>query len=351
MTTEARSVYAYVIDTGVWAGHAEFEGRVAATLDFSDDRGTTGLWNNDQTGGCTTGSFANPDAWHGTAVASLISGSTVGAARTQIISLKVARCSDLGVETASIFRAIDFIASSTYNNWHHLPGVINLSMFVVPGDPNYSVIRDAARATVQNTGFPFFTSADNWAGDACQFSPNMDGYTAANPWGRVFVVAGTMFEAWNWPLTDDFRWQNYDSYGPRTGVGEGSNTGSCVSLFAPAKDVTAARHSASASAYGTATGTSFSSPLAAAIAARYIEKQIAVTGVRPSYSSVYGFLRGNAVVSVLDRGFTSYDICVRADTFRYWTQAPGGNGTCSTGYTLVHMNPTATSGKMLYYQE
>jgi hypothetical protein len=190
MNTEGRSVYAYVIDAGVVAAHPEFEGRVGAQLDFSPDKDTTGLWSNDRTEGCTAGSFVNQHAWHGTAVASLITGRTVGAARPQIVSLKVMRCSDYSIRTSDVFRAIDFIPSE-YNPWRHLPGVINYSGFVVKGDVHYSVIRDAVRNTVSNTGFPFFTSADNWSGDACQFSPNYDAYTSANPWGRTFVVGGT----------------------------------------------------------------------------------------------------------------------------------------------------------------
>ena len=355
MTTEGRSVYAYVIDTGVWTGHSEFEGRVIATLDFSDDKGTTGLWNNDQTNACGSGQWAKENAWHGTAVASLISGRTVGAARPYIVSLKVARCEDLGIDTTALFRAIDFIAASQWNPWIALPGVINHSGYVVPADSNFSVIRDVVRATVANTGFPYFTSADNWAGDACQFSPNLDAYTAANPWGRVFVVGGTTPpEQWNWPFLDDFRWQLYENGVAGTGPNQGSNTGSCISLFAPAANITAARHAASTSSFGVDSGTSFSAPLAAAIAARYIEKQLVTTGVRPSVSSVYGFLRANAVTSVQEKGFTPYSICIawspESDTFA--TQPPKEQGNCtSANYTLVHMNPTPTSGKMLYYQE
>jgi subtilisin family serine protease len=131
---------------------------------------------------------------------------------------------------------------------------------------------------------------------------------------------------------------------PFSGPDTGSNTGSCVSLFAPARDITSARHTA----LGTASGTSFSSPLAAAIAARFIEKQIAVTGNRPSYSGVYSWLTWNAVWNISDRGLEPYDICVRADPGGYsvrWQQP------CPDGFLLVPMRPTATNGKMLHYHE
>lgn len=45
--------------------------------------------------------------------------------------------------------------------------------------------------TVNNTNIPFFTSADNFATDACRFSPNNRPYTRYNKTGRAFVVGGT----------------------------------------------------------------------------------------------------------------------------------------------------------------
>lgn len=66
MCPEATSVYAYVIDSGVWSGHAEFGSptRVVQTLDFSNDRtNLSATYTTDATNACAT----NAARYHGTA--------------------------------------------------------------------------------------------------------------------------------------------------------------------------------------------------------------------------------------------------------------------------------------------
>lgn len=69
----------------------------------------------------------------------------------------------------------------------------------------------------------------------------------------------------------DYRWQEYDAWGsPISGNGNGSSYGQCVSIWAPAKSIKAAHHLNNAS--GVWSGTSFSSPIVAGVAARYLEQ-------------------------------------------------------------------------------
>ncbi len=106
----------------------------------------------------------------------------------------------------------------------------------------------------------------------------------------------------------DFRWQEYVNGVPAIGQESGSNAGSCVSIYAPAKDIYAARTSA-AGDYGWASGTSFASPIVAGIAARYMEKQKNLTGTIPTYSQVYTWLLANAAAPIYDSMTPSYYFC------------------------------------------
>lgn len=76
----------YVVDTGIQASHSEFNGNVEAGVDFNGADGYA------PTNPC--GGFINRyNGGHGTAVASLIGGQTVGVARgVRLFPVKVARC-------------------------------------------------------------------------------------------------------------------------------------------------------------------------------------------------------------------------------------------------------------------
>jgi Subtilase family. len=84
---------------------------------------------------------------------------------------------------------------------------------------------------------------------------------------------------------------------PRIGS-SGSNSGGCVSIYAPGDSISFASHKG-ATTYGIGSDTSFASPQAAALAARYIEKQIATRGIRPTYAQVYDFVLNLAQTSVV----------------------------------------------------
>ncbi len=358
MCTEGRGAYAYIIDQGIWAGHSEFiepvPSRVVRSLDF------VGVANGavDTTNGCGA-PRTDTVAYHGTAVASVLAGTHIGAAKTQLVSLRVFGCNG-GANIADFIEALDWIAGPN-NPYRGSPGVINHSGFVPVTDALFMAYGDAVNRTVNSTNIPFFTSADNFSTDACRFSPNNRPYTRVNKTGRAFVVGGTSVGV---SATDpnDYRWQTWETVNGQTmariGRDTGSNGGPCVSIYAPATEIYVAMYTGSAD-YRRLSGTSFSSPLTAAVAARYMERQRNTTGVIPTATQVYEWLLGQSTRVVQNTTTApTYWMCARttaaggfaiAGTFRTF---PGAN-VCTNGNTLIEM-PSATNtsdARHLYWDE
>lgn len=351
MCTEGRGAYAYVIDTGIWNAHSEFiepvPSRVVRSLNFvGAANGAT-----DTVNGCAPATVLTGN-YHGTAVASVLAGTHIGAAKTQLVSLRVFDC-NMNVNTADMIEALDWIASPN-NPYRGSPGVINHSGYVPVWDGIFQAYGDAVVRTVNSTNIPFFTSADNFATDACRFSPNNRPYTRYNKAGRAFVVGGTSVGATAGD-PNDYRWQQYDVNTARIGSGAGSNGGPCVSIYAPAVDTYVA-YNTGAENYGRLSGTSFSSPMVAAVAARYMQKRRAETGVIPTATQVYEWLLSQSTTAVKNTNTVpTYWMCVRPDAnggFRSFAHATRP-ASCQTGYQLVEM-PFATNtsnARMLYWDE
>lgn len=357
MCTEGRSVYAYIIDTGIWANHPEFENptRVVRRVDFSADRTNPNLvWTPDATDGCA----ARANVWHGTAVASNLAGTTIGSAKTQIVSLKVFSC-DFVINTADFIDALEWIASPATNPYRYQPGVINHSGFVPVWDGNFTAYGDAVTRTIPTLNMPFFTSADNLAADACMFAPNDRAYTKSNRNGTVFVVGGTSTSGVETD-NNDYRWQRWRHDGlPVIGTGSGSNAGRCISAYAPANSIYSARNNRVVGAwpYDWAAGTSFASPLTAGIAARYMERQRNLTGVTPGYRQVYDWLLAQATTPVLHTTSPGYWMCVLPGANGGYTEAayrthPGQcPGTNWWGPTWMGSGDNTSDARMIYWDE
>ena len=136
-------VTAYVVDTGIMAGHNEFEDRVQRGYSVF---GSTGDCNG-----------------HGTHVAGTIGGATVGVAvAVSLVPVRVLDCNGSG--------SIDGVISGL--NWvigHHdagVPAVANLSL----GAGKSQVLNDAIAATVRD-GVTVAVAAGNADEDACNTSP------------------------------------------------------------------------------------------------------------------------------------------------------------------------------------
>ncbi|MBK5260543.1 MAG: S8 family serine peptidase [Thermoanaerobaculia bacterium] len=300
MCPEARGVVAYVIDNGVSTDHEQFEpategGRVKLSIDA-----TVAGFPFDTSNACAqTAETVGDWTFHGTGVASTLAGTTVGASKPIVVSLRVRECGGRALTSYSI-TAFDFIQSSS-NPYVAYQGVANFSstspLWAAGGQAPVGweqAIRGMVfpTTTVQQPryGVPLFTSANNFSIDACNFAPAHWAYTNTNTAGFVFTVAGTdVVQAG----AADSRWQTSG-----IGLNSGSNGGACVSAYAPAASVFHAKRPGDNSLYTFSSGTSYSAPLAAGVAARYLERRAALGYARTAPQAVYSYLLSQAQTAV-----------------------------------------------------
>jgi serine protease len=302
-----RDVIAYMADMGVMGTHQEFQradgtSRVRRGVCFADD--------------CVEnrGDVVCPDQNlaatfnHGTAVASILGGRTVGAAKDiSIVPLRIFACGgDQTVTTTERFCwALDWIRSANNPDRNYRPALVSLSAYTRANDPLLASFEHVINGLVRDdpatgwTGITVIASANNQGRADCVTSPARMAYrnapAVASPGhaspGRVISVGGTSRAVVNGVLTD-VRWQGpmyqgdpnaytescFAADGTRTLVPAGSNHGNMVDIYAPADDIESA-DSASANAYRTTrkSGTSFSAPLVAGIAARILQVEPSLT--------------------------------------------------------------------------
>ncbi|MQM26534.1 S8 family peptidase [Glycomyces albidus] len=204
-------VTAYIIDTGIWAGTADFSGRTGTGFSAI----LPGLQGLDCNG-------------HGTHVAGTVGGTEHGVAKAvTIVPVQVLNCLGSGT-TAGVIDGVDWVTENAVK-----PAVANMSL-----GGGLSDALDAAVAASIDSGVTYAVAAGNETADACGVSP------ARTP-GAITVAASTDADA-----RADF-----------------SNFGPCVDLFAPGQDIT------SPYLFGTPmtlSGTSMASPHVAGAAALYL---------------------------------------------------------------------------------
>lgn len=207
-------IHLYVVDSGVLDGHDEFGSRL--TQDYA-----------------TPGETYTPCNFHGSWVASIAAGASLGpASSAHIHDLHVARASlDCGFYTSDAIDALAWIyANGT------LPGVINLSW-----QGSGSTILDNLIADLYDLGYVIIAAAGNAGSsiDACIYSPARA--------SRAISVGAVDFA------------DNRASF---------SNYGDCVDMWAPGVNVIGASVE-NIDAYASHSGTSASSPVVAGVAAVY----------------------------------------------------------------------------------
>jgi hypothetical protein len=287
--TTGKGVRIYVIDSGV-TSVAELSGRVE-----------NGAYN---TNIATT---SNDCSGHGTSVASVAAGKTLGVApAATIVPIRVFSCAGTGFQSYSI-QALTWVI----NNHPGGPGVINMSL---GGD--YSNAYNTAVQSAIDRGFTVVVSAGNETSDACWASPAS---------ARNAITVGA---------TDRNDAMSYFS-----------NYGSCVDILAPGESITAA------SMYGgqrTMQGTSFSAPMVSGAVARALERRPTM-----SPSQVTDWLITNATLNTVT-GLTSGQT---ANRFLFIDQSglinisnPSIVGTAAVGEVLSVELGTWDEGTTFTYQ-
>ncbi|WP_109508457.1 S8 family peptidase [Nocardioides speluncae] len=211
--SDAEGVSAYVVDTGIYAEHSDFEGRAQVGTDTIGDGGE---------GVDCHG--------HGSHVAGTIAGATWGLAKkADVYGVRVLDCQGSGT-TESVVAGIEWVTENAQK-----PAVANMSL----GGPQDDVL-DAAVAESVAAGITFVVAAGNESSDACGVSPAREpsaitvGATDADDAQAVF-----------------------------------SNYGTCLDIYAPGVDVESVGIG-DPSATDTMSGTSMASPHAAGGAVLYL---------------------------------------------------------------------------------
>lgn len=205
----------YVVDTGIYAAHVDFESRVTAGFSVISDS----IGSNDCNG-------------HGTHVAGTIGGKNFGVAKTvTLIPVRVLDCSGSGTYSG-VIAGLDWIAT---NHPSGVPAVVNMSL----GGPASSSV-DIAVNNLVNKKITVVIAAGNSNQDACNFSPARV--------ASAITVGATE--------PNDSR-ANY------------SNFGSCLDLFAPGSAISSA-WIGSNNSVNTISGTSMASPHVAGISAKVL---------------------------------------------------------------------------------
>lgn len=210
-------VHVYVIDTGIYAGHSEFTGRVGNGRDIVDSDNNP----NDCNG-------------HGTHVSSTAAGTTYGVARQATLhGVRVLDCGGFGT-WADVIAGVDWVANDCPNQNGRC--VANMSL----GGAAIQTVKNAVAAAIA-TGIPFAVAAGNESVDACTRSP-------ANT--SQAITVGAVDDG------DQRAW--FSNYGP------------CVDIFAPGVSIRGA-WIGNPNATATIDGTSMASPHVAGVIAQFFE--------------------------------------------------------------------------------
>ncbi|KAK9246601.1 peptidase S8/S53 domain-containing protein [Lipomyces tetrasporus] len=200
---------AYVLDTGIYMAHPDFQGRAIQGADY------TGEGSGDSNG-------------HGTHVAGLIGSKTYGVAKMiTLIEVKVLGATG-GGSLSNVIAGLDYAANTRLSSGRK--GVANLSLGAM-----YNPILNSAITSAVQSGLAVVVAAGNDALPACAFSPASS---------REALTIGALDDA-------------DDSIAPF------SNWGHCVDLFTSGVNVQSLLNSGDGTiAYS---GTSMASPIAAGI--------------------------------------------------------------------------------------
>jgi subtilisin family serine protease len=228
-------VYAYIVDTGIYLGHSDFQGR--ATFGFK----ATPSWSNGDGNG------------HGTHVASTVGGFRYGVAPgVQLVAVKVLGDDGSGTN-AGVIAGVNYVASNCGGS----PCTANMSL-----GGGYSAALNTACNNVVAAGIVLVVAAGNENQNACNVSPAS---------ATQVITTASLDQGTN--PTGDVR-----SYF--------SNWGTCCHYFAPGSNILGA-WIGSTTATRTISGTSMASPHICGIASliRAENPSLSVAGVKAYITS------------------------------------------------------------------
>jgi subtilisin family serine protease len=241
---DGAGVHAYVIDTGVRKSHREFETRADWIGDF-----VTGAPGSADAGDCDP----PPSPGHGTHVASILGGRTVGVAPdVRVHALRILPCTGATrTDRAAAVRAVDWITAHGQK-----PAVVNIS----PARwQTTETALDAAITRSIQAGFVYVLSAGGMP-DLAAFTPQRV--------AEAITVGSTTRE--------DRAVQS--QYGPR------------LTLFAPGVAIEGAGNAADDASFS-ADGDSYAAPLVAGVAALYLQRHPQATAEEVKRALVAGATR------------------------------------------------------------
>lgn len=209
---DGTGAYAFVLDTGIYVEHNDFNGRASWGANFVDSDNTDGNG-------------------HGTHCAGTIGGTKYGLAKKcRLVAVKVLSAGGSG-SWSGVIDGINYVANDARR-----PATINLSL----GGGFMQSVNDAVDAATNHGRVTVVAAAGNNNGDTCQFSP------ASAP--TAIAVGAT---------------DNMDR------KASFSNHGKCMNLFAPGAAVTST-WIGNPDADNTISGTSMASPHVCGIATKYL---------------------------------------------------------------------------------
>jgi hypothetical protein len=216
-------VHCYILDTGILDTHMEFDiGQVV--LDYNAITFTNGI-------------SARDDNGHGTGVASMIGGKTVGCAnKTVLHSIKVLDSNGSGY-VSDIINGLDWVITNKIG-----PSIINMSL-----TSNLSMSFNSAVQKCIINGITVVCASGNNSIDGSILSP-------------VSTIGAIAVSAYDSAKTKP-TWSDFGPY---------------ISTFAPGVSIKSA-YGTSPSTYYLVSGTSFSSPIVVGIIVRYLKKNVGAT--------------------------------------------------------------------------
>ena len=253
LSDDGAGVNVYVIDTGIFPNHAEFEGRAKAAF-VSTELSSEGLI--DQHG-------------HGTHVSGTIAGKTYGVAKkANIIGVKVLGAEGVGT-LAGLLEGLEWVHRDFQAKKRVSPdkakGVVNLSLGGSPG--KIQSLDEATITLILESGLPVIVAAGNENIDACLTSP-------AHISSAIKVGASNQQDV----------------------MSSFSNYGRCVDILAPGEMILSA-DKGSTTASVVLSGTSMATPHVTGVVARFLSQSYLGT---PSPADVKAWLLGSSTKNALN---------------------------------------------------